>query len=284
MKKLILSSIAILFFSLSSFSQTLKLTKPGKPISKLLYTYTGTPLKVVLTSIPEGGTFGGDFQFYASFIDTTVDLIIDQYQGNLLINGELVKYSVPELDSLVMDETLQYASSQSYNISYIVNYGLAWQSNWTQTDNRACDFIKNKPTIPTVPSSLISSQTFTASRSFVTTAAAANGFQLSATHTSVATYSVNINVVSSIGSNEDGYIVAEVAPTNSTTAADWKEMGRVRIGDTLALALTLSSTKDLSGQLVVIVPAGYYVRLRTVDVAGTPTYTYINGSEFVTVF
>lgn len=284
MKKLILTSIAILFTSIFSFSQSSKIIKPGKPLPKFSYTYAGTPLKIVLTSIPEGSFFGGDFQFYASFIDTTIPQIIDQYQGNLLLGSEVIKYSVPELDSLVMDEVLQYASSQSYNISYIVNYGLAWQSDWTQVDNRACDFIRNKPTIPTVPSNIISGQTFTASRSFVTTAAAANGFQLSATNTSVATYSININTASTIAGASDGYIVAEVAPTNSTTAADWKEVGRIRNGQTLGLAIALSVTQDISGELVVIVPAGYYVRLRSVTVAGSPTFTYLNGSEFITVF
>lgn len=119
------------------------------------------------------------------------------------------------------------------------------------------------------------------SHSFVTTAAAANGFQVSSTRDSLVSYSVSVSSVVQIGvaTNVAGYCVLEVAATNSTTAADWKEKGRVGTGQNIALALALSSTQVATAPLISMVPAGYYSRLRTVNSNGTPTYTYISGTE-----
>lgn len=117
------------------------------------------------------------------------------------------------------------------------------------------------------------------SRSIVTTAAAANGWQLSSTRASMASYSVNIATTATIGVASDGYVVMEIAATNSVTASDWKEVGRARSGQTLTLALVLQSVGNNSKQLMGIVPAGYYVRLRSVNASGTPTYTFVSGEE-----
>lgn len=131
--------------------------------------------------------------------------------------------------------------------------------------------------LPTLPSAL--SFNNTPSHSIVTTAGAANGWQISSTRNTSVFYSVNVNTTATIAGNADGYVVLEISATNSTTASDWKEVSRTRNGQSLSLALTLQSVQNIGSELMNIVPAGYYVRLRSVNVSGTPTYSYISGQE-----
>lgn len=119
----------------------------------------------------------------------------------------------------------------------------------------------------------------TASHSIVTTAAAANGFQLSSTRNVSVFYSVNVNTTATIGGSSDGYVVLEIASTNSTTASDWKEVSRSRNGQAITLAIALQSVQNIGSELMNVVPSGYYARLRAVTVGGTPVFTYISGQE-----
>lgn len=121
----------------------------------------------------------------------------------------------------------------------------------------------------------------TPSHSIVTTAAAANGWQLSATRNAMASYSFNITTTATIGGASDGYVVMEIATTNSVTASDWKEVARSRNGQTITLAIALNSVQNMGVQLMGIVPAGSYVRLRSINTSGTPVYTYISGEELL---
>ena len=121
----------------------------------------------------------------------------------------------------------------------------------------------------------------TASHSIVSTAAAANGFQVSSSRDSLVNYSVTITTAVQIGviTSVDGYVVLEIAPTNSSTAGDWIEIGRTPQAQNVSLAIALASTQKGGGQIGGIIPAGYYARLRSVNVAGTPTYAYNSGQE-----
>lgn len=121
----------------------------------------------------------------------------------------------------------------------------------------------------------------TPSRSIVTTAAAANGFQISSTRNATASYSITITASASgiTGGASSGYVVYEIAATNSATAGDWTEIGRWTNGQTFNSILTLTSTQPIGMDVMKIVPAGYYMRLRSVNVSGTPTYTVNSGQE-----
>lgn len=121
------------------------------------------------------------------------------------------------------------------------------------------------------------------SHSIVTTAASANGFQVSSTKNSRVCYSVKVACAVQIGvaTNVEGYVVLEIASTNSSTAGDWIEVGRVANGQNIGLALALSSTQTTGAQICGEVTAGYYARLRSVNVAGVPTYSYLSGSETI---
>lgn len=119
----------------------------------------------------------------------------------------------------------------------------------------------------------------TATHPIQTVAASANGFQLSTTRNVSVFYSVNINTTATIGGASDGYVVLEICATNSATASAWQEVSRTRNGQTISLAITLNSVQNIGGELMNIVPAGYYVRLRSVNTSGTPVFTYISGQE-----
>lgn len=119
------------------------------------------------------------------------------------------------------------------------------------------------------------------SHSIVSVAAAANGFQVSSTRDSIVNYSVTITTAVQIGlvANVDGYVVLEIASTNSATAGDWAEIGRTPQAQNVGLALALSSTQKGGGQVGGVIPAGYFGRLRSINTAGTPTYAYNSGQE-----
>lgn len=111
-------------------------------------------------------------------------------------------------------------------------------------------------------------------RSLVSVANAANGFQISASRDAFVNYSVTITTAVQIGliTNVDGYAILEICATNSSTGADWTGIGRTPQAQNIGIALALSSTQKGSGQVGGCVPAGWYARIRTINVAGTPTY------------
>lgn len=112
-----------------------------------------------------------------------------------------------------------------------------------------------------------------------TVAASGNGTQISSTRSSNVNYSVTIATTISLSGNATGYVVLEICPTNSSTAGDWIEIGRVTSGQTGTLVVGLVLNQSGGGQIGGIVPAGYYRRLRSVNSSGTPSYTYNSGQE-----
>lgn len=140
-------------------------------------------------------------------------------------------------------------------------------------------YVRGDGTLATLPVPAALSFDNNPSRSIVTTAAAANGFQLSATRNTSVFYSVNIATTATIGGSSDGYIVLEIAATNSSSAGDWKEVSRARSGQTITLAIALQSVQNVTSEVMNVVPAGYYARLRSVNTSGTPTYTFVSGQE-----
>lgn len=117
------------------------------------------------------------------------------------------------------------------------------------------------------------------SHTIQTVAASANGFQLSTTRDAIVSYGVLITVTASISSGQSGYVVLEICPTNSATAANWVEINRVSAAQTYTLALALQGILASGGVLDGIVPAGYYARMRSANVTGTPTYSFVDGQE-----
>lgn len=116
-------------------------------------------------------------------------------------------------------------------------------------------------------------------RPIETVAAAANGFTLSAVQCTHVSYSVTILSSSTLAVGSSGYVVLEICPTNSSVAGDWQEIARLTNGQNNGLIVGLALNQPGGAPLAGIVPAGYYVRLRSVNVVGTPTYTWNSGQE-----
>ena len=150
------------------------------------------------------------------------------------------------------------------------------QSDWAQSNNAAVDYIKNKPTAPAI--------TNNPSRTIQTVAAAANGWQISATNTSFVSYSVTItaNATGLIAGASTGYVVLETASTNSSTAGNWLEIARSSNGQAFTSILTLTSSQPVGSTIAAYIQPGYYLRLRSVNVNGTPSYA-INSSQEVII-
>lgn len=116
-------------------------------------------------------------------------------------------------------------------------------------------------------------------RSIVTTAAAANGWQISATKEAEVSYSATIGTSISLSGNSSGYIVLEIASTNSSTASDWTEISRITSGQSGGVVVGITLNQVGGGPMVGVVPPGYYVRQRSVNVAGTPSFTTAGQQE-----
>jgi hypothetical protein len=116
-------------------------------------------------------------------------------------------------------------------------------------------------------------------RAFVTSSTSANGFQISATRDAFVNYKATIVTTCTITSGQLGTILLEICATNSATASDWLEIGRFTNGQTGGLVVGLTLVQTTAGQLSGWVPAGWYVRLRTINTTGTPSFTYNTGQE-----
>lgn len=95
------------------------------------------------------------------------------------------------------------------------------------------------------------------------TSTGAVGTQVSAARDAWVTIAGSTTTTATISGAASEDIIVEVAPTNSATAGDWVEKGRIGNSQTLSLALALSSVQVVKGQVTAFVPAGYYIKART---------------------
>lgn len=121
--------------------------------------------------------------------------------------------------------------------------------------------VNNTPTVP-----------------LVTTAAAANGTQVSTTQTALVSYSLTTSSTSTIAGASSVAAVLEICPTNSATAANWVTIAGVQNGQTLTLAIALQAVQLLTQVLCGVVPAGYFRRIRY-TVTGTGSAAFASGQE-----
>lgn len=103
-------------------------------------------------------------------------------------------------------------------------------------------------------------------------------FQVSSTRAALVHYSVRITTNVSIGSNQDGDVILEIASDSGFTT-NVQTIAIAQNGQTVTLALALNSVQSQTFVLAGYIPLGYYVRLRTVNNSGTPTYLYRAGQE-----
>lgn len=137
------------------------------------------------------------------------------------------------------------------------------QSDWTQSNSASSDYIKNKPVTRSQSSSTRSLNT---------------SFQVNSTRWSIVRYSVDISTTVSLSGSSVGSVFLETSasPTFASGVQILQEYTNGNSGTlVVGLVLTQIATACLSGD----VPAGNYVRLRTSNVTGTPTFTYQTGQE-----
>lgn len=115
----------------------------------------------------------------------------------------------------------------------------------------------------------------------IVTGTGATGFQVSSANDANVAYSVTVAVTATIGGASSGTVVLETAATNSATPGDWTEVARFTNGQAITLAIVLQSVQTIAGELSGYVPAGSYVKLRSIDNAGSPVYTYNTGRELL---
>lgn len=201
-----------------------------------------------------------------------IEVIVAGLQSN--IDGKMAVPSGSSSQYLKGD-----ASLATLDISAVSGLATALSGKLAIPAGTTSQVVLGDGTLGTLPSIPTLSFNNTPSHTIVTTAAAANGFQLSTTRNTSVYYSVNISTTATIGGASDGYVVLEIATTNSTTASDWKEVSRSRNGQTITLAIALQSVQNVGSELMNIVPAGSYARLRSVNTSGTPTFSFTSGQE-----
>lgn len=219
-------------------------------------------IKAFITASGSAGSPGEyGFNYQASIIDTTASnpdglgLVIATPTNYIEMGqGSWATINAENWIEAIKDDIMTYASNNSISLSRSEIYGSGMNSFFKHVFN------------------------YTPGRSIVT-GTGATGFQVSSTRDAMVTYSTKITTTATIAGGQEGYVVLEIAPTNSATAGDWKEVGRVTNGQALSLALTLQSIQPVSGSLSAIVPAGYYVKVRSVNTTGTPTYSMVSGQE-----
>lgn len=143
------------------------------------------------------------------------------------------------------------------------------QADWNQSNSSLPSYINNKPSIPAAP---------------LYTQSNANGrslnsiFQISATHNSLVSYSVDISCALTLTSGQTGTVTLQIA-SNSGFTNNVQTIATFINGNTGTLTLGLNLVQNVCGVLSGLVPAGYYCQLVTANTSGSPTFSYVGGQE-----
>lgn len=103
-------------------------------------------------------------------------------------------------------------------------------------------------------------------------------YQLSASRWSQLWVSATISCSLSLTSGQSGEVFLEYSADGST---NWTLCGKISGSNTGTLTIGLNTTQLSGSQLSILLPPGYYWRMRTNNVTGTPTYTLHGGSKII---
>lgn len=195
---------------------------------------------------------------------------------SFLSGGAVVDKALLNLDatSIVDEATLQAEAIAEILVYSATNsYGLTAADivdNHTTNADVAALIAAALPSAPSASALTLSLQTSTG----------AVGTQVSTTRNAYVMLNGLVSTTANIGGSSAGDIILEVAPTNSATAGDWIEWGRIGNSQTITLALALNSVQVTKGMAVAFVPAGYFVKARTAG-SGTVSYTLTNAKQIL---
>lgn len=105
-----------------------------------------------------------------------------------------------------------------------------------------------------------------------------SAFQVSATQDAQVSYTVDIAATLSLTTGQTGTVVLEYADDSGFTTNVVGVQSSVN-ANTGTLALGLGLTQTATASVSGMVPAGKYVRIRTVNTTGTPIFTYRSSQE-----
>lgn len=202
--------------------------------------------KAIVTSQAKGGISENYTYFNVIYIDTTTNYIVDVNGVQLFFGTDITAFTLAEIIAAVKAGILTESTAQGYGLT-------------------AADIIWG------IPSARIFSA---ASRSLNT------AFQISTSSDVSVNYSVDIAATLSLTTGQVGTIILEYAD-NSGMSTNVIEVGRYVNGNAGSLAIGLNLTQTSTANIGGMIPAGKYVRIRTINTTGTPTFTYRSGQEIL---
>lgn len=183
--------------------------------------------------------------FYDTVSKTFVDLILS--------------FTPTDNSILTIDDAIAFFKAAAYTEASIKGY--------TITD---ADFIANWP---------INGVVDPANWSYTTPTRSLNtAFQVSTTRNSRVSYAVSIAATLSLTTGQSGTVVLEYADDSGFTT-NVKTIQSSINANTGSLAIGLNLTQTVTASVSGDVPSGKYVRLRTVNNTGTPTFTFVSAQE-----
>lgn len=252
-----------------------------------VWSYTTDPDTTVHDSL---SNFSQSGDFFFNISNNTLFLCVQggpTQTWHQLLDSTQVSSLISNIPQSDWNESNISASDYIKNKPFIPSAQI--QSDWNQSNSSSLDFIKNKPTVPGSQIQSDWSQTNTSSvdyiknkpagRSQSTSSRSLNSiYQVSTTRDSLLSYSIDISCTLSLIGGQTGTVFLEMA-TNSGFTTGVQELGRFVNGNTGTLTIGLNISQNCTGNLNGYVPAGNYVRIRTENTVGTPTFNYRSGQE-----
>lgn len=211
------------------------------------------------------GIFDGNGIFVAyTFTDPSTPTVVGDFN---FLYVTLAGTSFFGQRTQILNSVASYATTKGYTVTNTIWYmpPEATTSNFgfmSAADKTKLDGI-------TAPSALSFSA---ASRSLN------SAFQVSTTRTASVSYSVDIATSVSLAGGAVGTVYLEYADDSGFTT-NVVEVNRFVNGNTGTLVIGLTLNQTNTAPMGGIIPAGKYVRLRTQNNTGTPTFTYRSGQE-----
>lgn len=103
-------------------------------------------------------------------------------------------------------------------------------------------------------------------------------FQVSTSRDSQVQYSIDISCTSTLLGGQAGTVILEMA-TNSGFTTGVQTLSQFINSNSVSLAIAITVVQVNTACLTGYIPAGNFVRIRTVNTTGTPTFTLQVGQE-----
>lgn len=117
------------------------------------------------------------------------------------------------------------------------------------------------------------------SRSFANPSRSLNSaFQISATRDAQVSYSIDVACSASLVGGQTGTVFLEYADDSGFTT-NVKEAGRQVNGNSVSLAIAVTLNQNVTATVTGMIPKGKYVRIRTANTTGTPTFNFRSAQE-----